>query len=158
MNGSPSRVEGDAGLEFDADVKRPLLPFVDEGNIVVFGQQDSHFENTSTVPRIPMGKRKGVFVVQLDAQTGTGRTKTERFHEPNANSFFQKAEVSRSTNNTARQGRPAQGNLCATGDHSINKTKKKAPTERSKRDGDQLSNVDYVSTNTHSSQGESQDF
>ena len=116
MNGSPSRVEGDAGLEFvrdgkkevrkflDADVMRPLASMsaiVDEGNIVVFGQQDSHIENTSTVPRIPMGKRKGVFVVQLDAQTGTGRTKTVRFHEPNANSFLQMAEVLRSTNNTA---------------------------------------------------------
>ena len=30
-------------------------------------------------------------------------------------------EVLRSTNNTARQSRLAQGDLCATGDHSINK-------------------------------------
>ena len=31
--------------------------------------------------------------------------------------------VLRSTNNTARQGRLAQGDLCGTGDHSINQTK-----------------------------------
>ena len=67
-------------------------------------------------------------------------------------------EVLRSTNNTARQGRPAQGNFCPTTDHSINKTKTKAPTERSKRDVDQLSYVGYVLTNTHSSQGASQLF
>ena len=73
VNGSPSRVERDAVLEFvrdgkkcdmkflDADDKRPLASvsaIVDEGNIVVFGQQDSHIENTSTVPRIPMGRRR----------------------------------------------------------------------------------------------------
>ena len=29
-------------------------------------------------------------------------------------------EVLRSTNNTARQGRLAQGGLCGTGEHSIN--------------------------------------
>ena len=65
-------------------------------------------------------------------------------------------EVLRSTHNTARQGRLAQGNLCGTGDHSMNKTETKTPTEKSKRDVEQLSNVDYVPTNTHSSQGESQ--
>ena len=63
--------------------------------------------------------------------------------------------VLRSINNTARQGRQAQGNLCGTRDHSINKSKTKTPTEKSKRDGEQLSNVDYVPANTLSSQGES---
>ena len=62
----------------------------------------------------------------------------------------------RSTNNTARQGRLAQGTLCGTGDHSINKTMTKIPTEKSKRDVDQLSHMDKVPTNAHSSQGESQ--
>ena len=32
-------------------------------------------------------------------------------------------EVLRSTNNTARHGKLAQGDLCRTGDHSINKNK-----------------------------------
>ena len=58
-------------------------------------------------------------------------------------------EVLRSTNNnTARQSKLAQGNLCGTGNHS--------PTEKRKREVEQLSNVDSVPTNTHSSQGESQ--
>ena len=65
-------------------------------------------------------------------------------------------EVLRSTNNTAKHGTLVQGNLCGTGDHSINKTKTKTPTEKSKRDVVQLSSVDYVPTNTHSAQGESQ--
>ena len=65
-------------------------------------------------------------------------------------------EVLHSTNNTARQGRLAQGDVCGTGDHSINKTKTKTPTEKSKRDVKQLSNADYVPTNTHSSHGDSQ--
>ena len=57
--------------------------------------------------------------------------------------------VLRSTIDTARQSKLAQGNLCRTGDHSINKTKTKAPTERSKREVEQLSNADYVHTNTN---------
>ena len=65
-------------------------------------------------------------------------------------------EMLRSTNNTARQGRLAQGNLCGTGDHSSKKTRTKTPTEMRKREVEQLSNVEYVPTNTHSSQGESQ--
>ena len=64
-------------------------------------------------------------------------------------------EVLRSTNNTARQSELAQGNLCGTGDHSINKNKTKISTEKSKREVEKLSNVDYVPTNAHSSQGES---
>ena len=58
--------------------------------------------------------------------------------------------------NTARHGKQAQGDLCGTGDHSINKNETKTPTETRKRGVEQLSNVDYVLTNTHSSQGESQ--
>ena len=53
-------------------------------------------------------------------------------------------EVLLSTNNTARQSKLAQGNLCGTGNHS--------PTEKRKREVEQLSHVDHV-TNTHSSQG-----
>ena len=72
-------------------------------------------------------------------------------------------EVLRSTNNTERPITP--GDWCGTGDHSSNKTKTTTPTilvsgnrdgERSNRDVDQLSNVDNVTTNTHSFQGESQ--
>ena len=65
-------------------------------------------------------------------------------------------EVLRSTSNTERPIGLAPGNWCGTGNHSSNKTKTKTPTERSNRDVDQFSNVDYVPTNTHSSQGESQ--
>ena len=66
-------------------------------------------------------------------------------------------EVLRSTNNTARQGRLAQGNVCGTGDNCINnKTNTKTPTGKSKRDVDQMSHVDYGPTNTHASQNESQ--
>ena len=68
----------------------------------------------------------------------------------------QEKQTSVSANNTARRGEPAQGDLCGTGDHSINKNKTKTPTERRKRDIEQLSNVDYVPSNTHSSEGESQ--
>ena len=65
-------------------------------------------------------------------------------------------EVLHSTNNTKRPLRLDPGNWCGTGNHSSNKTKTKMPTERSNRDVDQWSNVDYVATNTHSCQGESQ--
>ena len=65
-------------------------------------------------------------------------------------------EVLHSTNNTQRPNRPAPGNWCGTGNHSSNKTRTKTPTERSNRDVDQLSHVDYVPSNTHSSQGVSQ--
>ena len=59
-------------------------------------------------------------------------------------------EVLRSTKNTARQGRLAQGDLRGTADHSISKNNK-TPTEKRKREVDQLSNVVYVHTNNHSS-------
>ena len=65
-------------------------------------------------------------------------------------------EVLRSTNNTARHGKLAQGDLCGTGEHSIDENKTNTSTETRKREFEQLSNVDYVPTNTHSSQGESQ--
>ena len=64
-------------------------------------------------------------------------------------------QVLRSTNSTARPSRLAQGNLCGTRDHSNSKTKTKTPTEKSKRDVDQSSNVDYVPTNRHCSEGDS---
>ena len=67
-------------------------------------------------------------------------------------------EVLRSTNNTARHGKLVQGDLCGTGEHSINKNKTKTLTETRERDIEQLSNVDDVPTNPHSSQGESQLF
>ena len=60
-------------------------------------------------------------------------------------------EVLRSTKNTARQGRLAQGDLRGTAEHSISKNKNRTPTEKWKREVDQLSNVVYVHTNNHSS-------
>ena len=44
---------------------------VDGGNKVVFGQQNSYAENERTGQRIPMSRRSCVFVVQLDAVTGS---------------------------------------------------------------------------------------
>ena len=53
---------------------------------------------------------------------------------------------------TARQGRRAQEDLCGTGDHSISeKNKTKTPTEKRKREVEQLSEVDCVPTYTNSS-------
>ena len=65
-------------------------------------------------------------------------------------------EVLLSTNNTKRPIGLAPGKWCGTGNHSSNKTQTKTPIERSNRDVDQLSNVNYVHTNANSSQGESQ--
>ena len=47
------------------------------------------------------------------------------------------SEVFRSTNDAARQGRLAQGDLCTTGDHSINKLQTK---HQLKRESQRLSN------------------
>ena len=65
-------------------------------------------------------------------------------------------EVLRSTNNTARHGKLAQRDLCETGEHSTKENKTRTSTETRKRKIEQLSNVDCVPSNTHSSQGESQ--
>ena len=68
----------------DANVKRPLAyvsDIADEGNVVVFGPQESYIENASKGQRIPVSRSKGVFVVQLDAQTGSRTTQTERFEK-----------------------------------------------------------------------------
>ena len=54
-----------------ADVKSPsasVSSIVDGGNKVLFGQQSSDIGNVSTSKKIPMGWRKGVFVVQLNAE------------------------------------------------------------------------------------------
>ena len=50
----------------------------------------------------------------------------------------------------------AQGNLCGTGDHSNNKSKTETLNEKSKRDVDHLSNVDYVPPTHIVLKGESQ--
>ena len=70
----------------DADVKRPLASvsaIVDEGKVVVFGPQDSYIENISTGQRIPASRRKGVFMVHLDARAGSKVTKHVRFDGAN---------------------------------------------------------------------------
>ena len=41
---------------------------MDEGNVVVFGPRESNIDNTGTGRWIPMHRRKGVFVAQLDVQ------------------------------------------------------------------------------------------
>ena len=76
-----------------ADVLRPLASvssIVDGGNIVVFGPQDSFFENRSTGQRMPMSRRNGVFVMQLKAQPSTDATRRVRFHAQNMNSVFRR--------------------------------------------------------------------
>ena len=70
-NGIRSRGKMCSMRFLDADVKRPLASvsvIVDEGNVVVFGQDESFIENTNTGQRIPMSRRDGVFVMRLDAQ------------------------------------------------------------------------------------------
>ena len=54
----------------------------------MFGPQESHIEKMSTGQRIPLNRRQGVFVVQLDARAGTRLTKTAKFDEPNTNLVF----------------------------------------------------------------------
>ena len=95
-SGSPIRVEGDARLEFirdgmkcsmkflDAHVKRPLASVsavVEEGNVIVFGQHESFIETVSKDQRIPMCRRNGVFVMQLDTQPCQKTTKSVIFNE-----------------------------------------------------------------------------
>ena len=70
-SGSPMHVDGDAILEFVRTSKdrwlRERSGTVDEGNIVVFGKQDSYIKHRSTGQRIPMRRwRNGVHVVWLD--------------------------------------------------------------------------------------------
>ena len=57
-------------------------------------------------------------------------------------------ELSRSSNSTKTPTNPAAGNC--------SRNHKSNPKQKGNRDVEQLSNVDYVPTNTHSSQGESQ--
>ena len=58
-------------------------------------------------------------------------------------------DVLRSTNNTPRHDKLAQGNLAQD-------RKSKTSAEMREREFEHLSIVDYVPTNTHSSQGQSQ--
>ena len=60
------------GLESDVNISSASASaIVDDGNMVVFGLQESYIENTSTGQRTPMNRWHGVFVVQLDARQGT---------------------------------------------------------------------------------------
>ena len=82
-NGSPIHVEGEVTLNFsrggkrcamkflDADVKRPLAAvsaIVDEGNTVVFSTRGAYIENDLTKEKIPMVRRNGVFILELEAE------------------------------------------------------------------------------------------
>ena len=110
-SGCPRRVERDARLEFveegkkcnmkflDADVKRSMASVsanLDAGTIVVFGPWESYIENTNIGWRIPMSRKKGVFVLQLDAQAESRTAEAVTFDEPNTNEitpiFRQQAE------------------------------------------------------------------
>ena len=93
--GTSIAVKGEAELRFQgpsgkqcsmkllgADVKRPLASvssIVDQGNIVVFGADASYVENIESGRRIPMIRRRGVFVLEIDAWgswEGWSETKT----------------------------------------------------------------------------------
>ena len=62
-----------------------MSAIVGQGNIVVFGPQESYVENTGVGQRIPVSRRKGVHVLQCDAQAGSRTTKHVRLNEPNTN-------------------------------------------------------------------------
>ena len=52
----------------DADVKRPLgaaAAMVDAGNTVVFSRKGSYIENDDTGERIPLVRKRGVFVMKI---------------------------------------------------------------------------------------------
>ena len=95
-NGSDIMVKGEAELAFeqqgrqcsmkflDADVKRPLASvsaIVDQGNVVVFGPDDAYIENVATKQRVKMKRRRGVFVLELNAteksRTNAGKMEVE---------------------------------------------------------------------------------
>ena len=91
-NGTEIAVRGEAELVFDqlgkrcsmgfldADVKRPLASvsaIVDQGNRVVFGPDACYVEHVATGQRMPMARKKGVFVLELKAITGD-KAKTRR--------------------------------------------------------------------------------
>ena len=80
-NGTPIQVDGEAALHFkqgkrrcamkflDADVKRPLgsvSAVVDGGNKVVFAKGGSYVENEVTKEKIPMRRKGGVYVMELE--------------------------------------------------------------------------------------------
>ena len=65
-------------------------------------------------------------------------------------------EVLRSVNKTVKKNKPAQEDFCGTRIHFMNKSRLKTSPETRKREFEQLSDVDYVPTNTHGSQGKSQ--
>ncbi len=56
----------------DADVKRPLASvsaIVDQGSKVVFGPDACYVEHVATGQKMPMARKKGVFVLELNATT-----------------------------------------------------------------------------------------
>ena len=87
-NGTSLAVKGEAELRsqgpsgkqcsmkfLDADVKKPLASvssIVDQGNRVVFDADASYVENIESGRRIPMVRRRGVFVMEIEAG-GPGR-------------------------------------------------------------------------------------
>ena len=59
----------------DADVQKPLVSvvaIVDEGNTVVSKKEGPHIENDFTKERIPMARKNGVYMLELDVDTGSG--------------------------------------------------------------------------------------
>ena len=55
----------------DANVKRPLASvsaIIDQGNRVVFDPHESYVENVATGQRLPMVRKRGVFVMELEVE------------------------------------------------------------------------------------------
>ena len=83
-NGTSIAVKGDAELRFqgpsgnrcsmkflDAGVKKPLASvssMVDQGSRVVFDADGSYVEHVASSNRIPMMRKRGVFVLEIEAE------------------------------------------------------------------------------------------
>ena len=91
-SGSAMRVEGDEKLELMREGKKCCMKFLDadpsarswtEEARSSLVSKDSTFGNVSTGQRIPMSRRKGVFVVQLNTAPGSkAKEKASVFKRP----------------------------------------------------------------------------
>ena len=92
-NGTPIQLDGEAALHFkrgkrqcamgflDADVKRPLgsvSAMVDGGNRVVFAKGGSFVENEATKEKIPMRRKGGIYVMELEGINAVGNEEETR--------------------------------------------------------------------------------
>ena len=110
------------------------------------------FEDSKSTSR---GSCAFLEVVQLSPLVGCARSKRQYPTVLQIRKLFREMldcewVVLRSRNNTKTLINPASGNRCETGDCSRNTSKSE---QKGNRDDEQLSNLDYVPTTAHSSQG-----